>query len=54
MTTTLIIHVIALCILSILGGIIIGMTITINELRKHTPTNTQELYNKFLEKQVKI
>lgn len=49
--TILIIHIIALCMLSILGGIIIGMTIVINELRKHTPT--QDLYNKFLNKQVK-
>ena len=52
MTTTLIIHTIITCLLSILGGVIIGMTIVINELRKHTPT--QDSYNKFLKKQIKI
>lgn len=40
--------------LSILGGIIIGMTIVVNEIRKHTTTPTQDSYNKFLKKQVKI
>lgn len=51
--TTLIIQTIVLCTLSILGGVIIGMTIAINEMRKHTPTPTQDSYNNFLKKQVK-
>ena len=50
--TILIIHTIITCLLSLIGGVVIGMTIVINELRKHTPT--QDSYNKFLKKQVKI
>ena len=54
--TLIILIIIILCIISLIGGIFIGISYTVNELFKHTPTptNTQELYNKFLEKQVKI
>ena len=52
--TILIIHTIITCVLSILGGVVIGIAIAVNEIRKHTTTPTQDLYNKFLKKQVKI
>lgn len=51
MTTTLIIHTIITCLLSILGGVVIGIALVVN--KTNTPTPTQDLYNKFLKKQVK-
>lgn len=51
--TLIILIITILCIVSLIGGIFIGISYTVNELFKTTPTNTQELYNKFLKKQVK-
>lgn len=50
--TIIIIQTIITCILSLIGGIIIGMTLVVNKLNKTTPTQTS--YNNFLNKQVKI
>ena len=50
--TTLITHTIITCVLSVLGGVAIGIALVVNKTNTTTPTQTS--YNKFLEKQVKI
>ena len=51
--TTLIILIIILCIVSLIGGVFIGISYTVNELFKPNVNKTLLSYNKFLKKQVK-
>ena len=52
--TLIILIIIILCILSLIGGVLIGISYTVNELFKSNVNKTLLSYNNFLKKQPKI